>query len=97
MEVEDSLAGWMLDSAVMWFGLTIENALEERVKVGYGKNETWKPKYTLTRLLNQNFKMPKPPPSPEDNPSPWSGFLAWLGKPRSGVKKWKYVGPLKPS
>jgi hypothetical protein len=86
-----SLAQWMFDSAVTWFGITIENALSERVKVTMGKEVTFKPKYTLARLLNERFRLPKPQPEPEDNPNPWASLLAWAGKRNSGVKRYKYV------
>ena len=91
MGVEDSLAAWMLDSAVLWFGTTIENALNERVKVVFGKETSYKPRYTLARLLNPNFRLPKPLPSVEDDPNPWAVFMAMAGKKRSGIKRWKYI------
>lgn len=91
---EDSLAAWMLDSAVTWFGLTIENALNERVKVGMGANVEWKPKYTLARLLSQGFKIPRETPldsAVQDNP--WAELLSWSYKGNSGVRRWKYTEP----
>lgn len=86
-----SLAQWMFDTAVTWFGITIENALAERVKVVMGKETTFKPKYTLARLLNPAFRLPKPLPEPEESQNPWAPFLAWMGKRGSGVKRYKYV------
>lgn len=86
-----SLAQWMFDTAVTWFGITIENALNERVKVVQGKETIHKPRYTLTRLLSEGFRLPKPEMSPEDSPNPWVALLAWSGKRNSGVKRWKYV------
>lgn len=90
MAEEDSLAAWMLDSAVTWFGTTIENALAERVKVGMGANIEYKPRYSLARLLDPNFRLPKPEPKPEDNPNPWAALMAWAGKRNSGVKRYEY-------
>lgn len=89
----DSLAAWMLDSAVTWFGITIENALSERVRVGSGQNVEYKPRYTLARLLNQGFKLPPPPKTDLEDINPWSPFMAWLGKRNSGVKRWAYKPP----
>lgn len=86
-----SLARWMLDAAVTWFGITIENALAERVKVTQGKEIIFKPRYTLARLLNEHFRLPKPAPEPEDNPNPWMALWTWAGKRNSGVKRWKYM------
>lgn len=93
IRVEDSIAAWMLDTAVMWFGLTIENALQERVKVGMGANVEYRPKYTLARLLDERFRLPRPPLEPEDSPNPWASLLSWVGKKRSGVKRWMYKKP----
>jgi hypothetical protein len=83
----------MLDNAVTWLGITIENLLDERVKVG----DSYKPKYTLTRLLHEKFKLP-PPIVEEYNPevasNPWAAFLPWMGKPGSGVHRYVYVPPV---
>lgn len=95
MKEEDSIAAWCLDDAVTWFGITIENALKERVKVGYGKNETWKPKYTLALLLHKDFRLPPPPPEPDFKvqSNPFAGLMSWLGRPNSPVKRYVYVPP----
>lgn len=89
----DGFAAWMLDNAVTWFGITIENALEERVKVG----AEYQPKYSLARLLSPGFKIPPPPrETPEEvklAENPWAPFLTWAGKPGSGVHRWVYVPP----
>lgn len=85
-----SLAQWMFDTAVTWFGITIENALAERVKVVMGKEITYKPKYTLALLLSPGFYLPKP--LSETSTNPWQALMSWAGKRNSGVKRWKYVG-----
>lgn len=90
-----SLAQWMFDEAVTWFGITIENALAERIKVQMGKDVQFKPKYTLIRLLNPAFRLPKPLPEVSDSPNPWSPFMALVGKKGSGVKRWRYNPPEK--
>lgn len=92
---QDSLAAWMLDSAVTWFGITIENALQESVKVVMGSNIEYKPRYTLALLLNPAFKLPMPLPSPQES-SPFAAFGAWVGKKRSGVKRYRYKPPEPP-
>jgi hypothetical protein len=89
----NSLAAWMLDSAVTWFGITIENALAERVKVTMGKVVEYKPRYSLALLLNPGFKLPKPIEMQEGNVNVWSSFLAWAGRKNSGVRRWVYVPP----
>jgi hypothetical protein len=93
---DNSLAAWMLDSAVTWFGITIENALSERVKVGVGANAESRPKYTLARLLDQDFKLPRPADSAEiaSGTNVWSPLLSWAGRKNSGVKWWKYNKPV---
>lgn len=91
LEEEDSIAAWMLDTAVTWFGITFENALAERVKIQYGKEVQYKPKYSLSLLLNPNFRLPRPERKPEDDPNPWATIIAWAGKKNSGVKRYRYV------
>lgn len=90
---EDALAAWMLDNAVTWFGITIENALAERVKVQTGKdNYRYDPKYTLARLLNPSFKLPRPPVE-QTSSNPFAALLPYAGKKNSGIKRYKYVAP----
>lgn len=97
---EDNLAAWMLDSAVTWFGITIENALQERDKVKMGTETQYRPRYTLSRLLQQGFKLPRPLPEPEIKQgglSVWQPLLAWAGKPGGKIKRWVYVPPTEDS
>lgn len=94
LRVEDELAAWMLDNAVTWFGITIENLLDERVEIA-GK---FTPKYSLARLLHEKFKLPRPieeviPEEQQQPENPWAVFLPWIGKPGSGVHRYVYVPP----
>lgn len=91
MRIEDSLAAWMLDNAVTWFGITIENALQERVKVQKGKQVEYKPRYTLARLLDQGFRLPRPMPEASESSNPWAELMMWSRKKNSGIKRYKYV------
>lgn len=96
LEVTDSIAAYCLDKAVMWFGITVENLLDERVKVISGKDERWEQKYSLDLLLDPAFRLPRPLPIPKKPAtpiSPWEPFLAIAGKPRTGVRRWEYIGP----
>lgn len=93
LKVKDEVAAWMFDSAITWFGITIENALSERVKVGYAPNERYKPKYTLALLLRDGYKLIPPPPELEDSGNPFAGLASWIGRSRGLVKKWVYVAP----
>lgn len=88
----------MLDSAVVWFGITIENALLERDKVGFGASVEYKPRYTLSRLLNAATKLPRPPEAyraadGSASINVWAPLLAWAGKQNSGVKRYRWVPP----
>lgn len=95
---KDQVAAWMLDSAVTWFGITIENALSERVKVGSGSNVEYRPKYTLALLLDEEFRLPRPPEVPKAAAkaamNPWAPLLAWANKKNSGVRRFEYKAPL---
>lgn len=85
-----SLVRYLGDKAVTFFGITIDNARQERIKVG---NES-QAKYTLYQLLDDNFRLPRPMPKPKPLASGGlAQILAMAGQPGSGVKMWKYVGP----
>jgi len=43
---------------VVTFGLIIENALQERDEVGEGQGRRSIPRYTLSQLLDPEFKLP---------------------------------------
>lgn len=80
---------------MIWFGITIENALSERVKLGEGKDATWESKYEMRELLDPAFKMPRPQP-PLPKPKPLTGIAAMMAlamQPGSGIKAWQYVKP----
>jgi hypothetical protein len=89
-----SLAAWMLDSAITWFGITIENALSERVEIKMGTKVQSTPKFTLIRLLDENFRLP-PPPEEKTSTNPWSPLMGWLGRGGNKVKRYQYVPPEK--
>lgn len=92
----DSIAAWMLNSATLWFGVTIENLLNERVEVVVGGKTTSYPRYTLARLLHPEFTVFRNKPSnvdPMKGLNPWMALLGWANKPRSGIKRWQYVKP----
>lgn len=87
----NSIAAWMLDSAVTWFGITIENALSERVEVKMGTNVEYRPRYTLARLLSPSFKLPRP--AIQQDGDPLNILKMWASKKRSGIKRYMYVPP----
>lgn len=92
-EDDTSIASWMLDNVVTWFGITIENALSERVKSVVGANVEYKPRYTLALLLSDGFRLYRPQEQQQSS-NPFAPLLAWAGKRNSGVKIWKYVPPV---
>lgn len=47
---------WCFDNAVGFFMRVIGNALQEREKVG----DEWRLKYSLSQLLEDDFRLPKP-------------------------------------
>lgn len=82
---------------MLFVGLTIENALAERVDVTVGpkNHRESRSKYTITQLLDDRFRLP--PPARSTQPAnPLANYVAQLqtyaGSPRSGIKVWKYVG-----
>lgn len=53
LKIANDLAAYQLDNAVLFFGLTIKNALAEQRRIG---NESM-PKYSLTQLLDPDFRL----------------------------------------
>lgn len=93
----DSLTRYIINKAVTYFGVTIENALHETVEVGYGNNKHSESKYGLDELLHPGFKLPRPQPKvkPMDG---LQAMMALAGQKGSGVKLWGYAGnDVKPS
>ena len=91
----DDLTRYQFDNAVTYFGLTLENALQETVEMtlhsAKGPRVTHKPKYTLGQLLDPSFRLPRPQPVKSANP--WQPILDMVGKSGSGIKAWRYVAP----
>jgi hypothetical protein len=95
MHIANSWAAYQFDNAVVFLGITIENALQERVETGIGKHKEYREKYTIAQLLHEKFRLPRPESKmPVD---PLQSFVAQLnayaGQPGSNVKRWTYVGP----
>lgn len=94
LKLTESISAWSVDGCVLWFGITLENALLEQYKVG---NES-RDRYTLTQLLDPTFKLPAPAREPrkgqqQTSNTPLATVLALAGQPGSNVKKYAYVGP----
>lgn len=93
LEVEDSIAAYCLDGAVMWFGITIENALQERANTGTKEKPKMEERYTIDQLLDPAFRLPRPQPKPAQQPNGLALLMAMAGQPGSGVKRYEYVKP----
>lgn len=57
--VEDELAAYCLDGATVTLGTVIENALMEMVEIGSGDSRKSTPRYTLKKLLDDDFELPR--------------------------------------
>lgn len=98
----DAVARMMFDNAVTYFGVTIDNALAERVEEGIGPDAKSVPRYTLPQLMQPDMKLPtaeSPKKASPENPganAALATILSMAGQQGSGVKLYKYVGPDNP-
>ena len=58
VKIQDEWAAYQFDSAICMIGLAIENACLERENVGSEEKPDWKNKYTLSMILEEDFKLP---------------------------------------
>lgn len=56
LEIHDPWTAIQLDSAVCLVGSTIESALKETVEVETGDKKSFKQKYTLSQLIDPDFR-----------------------------------------
>jgi len=93
--LQNKLTGWKLDHAVLYVGLTIENALHERVPTGDPKQHETRPKYALAQLLDSRFRLPRP--QAERSGVTFEDFVEQLralaALPGSRGRMWRYVPP----
>lgn len=57
--IEDELAAYQFDCAVVTFRIIVENALLERTEIGSGSSSKSVPRYTLEQLLQEGFILPR--------------------------------------
>lgn len=94
LAIDDTIVAWCVDATVLWFGITVENLLGERVKVGSGKEERYEAKYELEQLLDPAFRVQRETPKPKQQPvSGITAFMALASQAGSGVKAYQYVKP----
>lgn len=93
LEVTDSIAAYCLDKAVLWFGMTVENLLGERVEVGTGKEKRWEAKYSLEDLLDPAFRVSRPLPAAKGAPLQGNPALLNMMAMTGGnvVKRWTAI------
>lgn len=54
----DPWYAYQFDNAVVLVGSAIENASQEMTKIGSDENAEWRLKYTMTQLLDPDFRLP---------------------------------------
>lgn len=82
-------AAYQFDQCVLFAGLTIENALREREKVGDQKNHEWRAKYTLEQLLDPEFRLPSPQTLRDERRNAGQMLRMLAGDGKSGVKQFR--------
>ena len=83
----NDLAAYQFDNAILFGGLVIENALQERKPVGDPAKHETEPKYTLTQLLDPDFRLPRTGDGNEGRPGLKALAAAFPGE----VGRWKQV------
>lgn len=83
MGVSDPWTALQFDNAVALVGLVIEGALQETMNAGTKDKPDWKPKYSMSQLLDDDFRLPAPPKAEK----PKSGIEGL--KALKGVKAWR--------
>lgn len=91
LELDDPLIALCTDRAVTWFGITVENALLERVDVGSGKDKRSEAKYSLEELLDPAFALSRPQPAAKKQPA--QNVIGAMMAMDGMVKKWIHVKP----
>lgn len=96
--IEDGLAAFLFDAAVLACGLTVEAALSERVNKGTEKQAKWEARYTLAQLLDPIFRLPRPEPAgkakaSDPNADGFKTLMQMAQNPRSRVKLWHATTP----
>lgn len=84
--IEDQWAALQFDNAVRLIGTAIENASQEMIEVGIGKNKTMQPKYRIAQLLDADFKLPRPKSDKDLERAGVSAFVAMVRAASKGGK-----------
>lgn len=73
----DELTCYQFDNAILYFCATIEAAALERDNIGSEEKPKWRQRYTMTQLLDDDFRMPR---AGDDN----DGDIGTLGSAEGG-------------
>lgn len=84
--LQNDLAAYQFDSCVMYVLLVIKNALNEREEYGPQNNRQSRPRYTLTQLLDPEYRLPRGGVSE-------GGHREMAAAYPGAVGRWKQVGP----
>lgn len=90
------LTRYLANKAVTYFGMVIDNALAETVEVGIAPNVHSRPKYTLSQLLSDDFRLPRPKTGQEARKAVGQQVksLFGTGKPKRKGKEQAKPAPL---
>ena len=64
LEVTNNWAAYQIDCTVVWFGIAVDNASAERVRMGTDERPEWRDKYTPEQILEPEFRLPRPGGTP---------------------------------
>lgn len=91
--VPDRWLAYQLDNAVVYLGITLENALHETINAGTERQSRTEPKYTITQLLEPSFRLPAPEKPQQQKGGGLAALLALAGRRGMGVTLWKEKTP----
>lgn len=80
-----------MDEVVFWFGTRVENDLAETVEVGMGAEKKYEPRYALADLLDPDFRVPRPLPTPRRaKMSSAAAMFALAAQSNGFVRRWEF-------
>jgi hypothetical protein len=92
-EITNDWGIYCFDNAILYFCTTIENASNERKEVKAGKTSEWRNVYDFEDLLDDDFRLPRPPSKLQKRQEGAANLLGLASDPRSGVKLWREKKP----
>jgi hypothetical protein len=89
--LRNDLAAYQFDNAILFAGLVIKNASQEREWYGPENARESRPKYTLTQLLDPDFRLPSGDAS--SNSAQGGGIKAIVAANPGIVGRWREARP----